>query len=79
MEVTGFFEESPGVRSMTRFAIFVLLLLTAAVVATVCAYVLKGKPDAAIVAALTGVVTALVLNGAVAIIKRNGGTETETK
>lgn len=70
--MTGFFEESPGVRSMTRLAIFALLLLAASLVGTTVAYVLRGTPDAAVIAALTGALTAVVGGGAVAIIKRNG-------
>lgn len=71
--MTGFLEESSGVRSMTRLAIAVLLLLTAAIVAVTCWYVVRGKPEAAILAALAGIIGALVLNGVVAIAKRNGG------
>lgn len=61
---------------MTRLAIFWLLILATMLVAGIIAYVLLNKAaDAAIVAALVGGLTAVVLNGAVAIIRRNGGTE----
>lgn len=69
----GFLEESAGVRSMTRLAIAVLLVLTAAVVAATCWYVVKGTPNAAVLGALAGVIGALVVNGIVAIAKRSGG------
>lgn len=75
---TGFLEESPGVRSMTRLTILVLLLLTGAIVGVTCWYVVKGTPkgsapDAAVLGALAGIIGALVLNGVVAIVKRHGG------
>lgn len=71
--MTGFLEEAPGVRSMTRLVILILSVLTALVVGTVCWYVLRRPaPDAAIVGALAGVIGALVLNGVVAIAKRGG-------
>lgn len=69
----GFLEESDGVRSMTRLAIAVLLALTAAIVGVTCWYVVKQSPDAAVLAALAGIIGALVVNGIVAIAKRNGG------
>lgn len=70
--MTGFLEESEGVRSMTRLTIAVLLALTTAVVAVLCWYVLRNpKPSATILGALTTLVTALVLNGTVAIINRH--------
>lgn len=70
----GFLEESAGVRSMTRLALLILLILAAIVVCATCAYVLHTeKPEAAIVIGLTGMLGALVLNGVVAIVKRNGG------
>jgi hypothetical protein len=71
--VTGFFEESPGVRSMARLTIFSLGLQTAAIVATICTYVLRGKAEQGVVAALAGVLAALVANGIVAIVKRGTG------
>lgn len=72
-ERTGFFEESPGVFSMTRLAIFMLLVLAGALVGVIGAYILRlGKDaDATVVAALVGGITALVLNGIVAIVKRH--------
>jgi hypothetical protein len=73
--MTGFFEESEGVRSMTRLTIFLVTLLIAAVVATACVYVLRGKPDAAVVAAIGGLLLTLVAKGVVAIINRNSGSD----
>jgi hypothetical protein len=75
---TGFLEESPGVRSMARLAILACLLFALVFVALIVWYVLVQRPvESRIVVALTGALTAVVLNGAVAIIKRNGGTETD--
>jgi hypothetical protein len=72
--VTGFFEESEGVRSMSRLAIFVLLLLAAALVGAIVGYVFYvPTPSDAVILALVAALTAVVFNGAVAIIKRNGG------
>jgi hypothetical protein len=70
--MTGFLEESAGVRSMTRLAIAALLVCTGAVVAVICLYVLRGNPDAGVLAALAGILGALVINGIVAIAKRSG-------
>lgn len=71
--MTGFLEESPGVRSMARLAILILSILTAAVVAVICIYALRPSPDAEVVGALAGVLAALVLNGIVALAKRGSG------
>jgi hypothetical protein len=60
------------VRSMTRLAIAALLVLTAAVVGCTCWYLVKRTPDAAVLGALAAIIGALVLNGIVAIAKRNG-------
>lgn len=57
---------------MARLTIFVVCLLSAAVVATAC-YVAIHKPDAAVIGALGGVLLTLVVKGAVAIINRNSG------
>lgn len=70
--MTGFLEESVGVRSMTRLTILIVCVLSSAVVATVC-YVAVRKPDAAVIGALGGVLLTLVAKGAVAIINRNSG------
>lgn len=71
---TGFLEESPGVRSMSRLAIAGLLTLAAPVVVTACVYTLRSpKPDATVLGALAGILAALVLNGVVALAKRGGG------
>ena len=69
----GFLEEAEGVKSSTRLFAAVLLALTTLVVATICVYVLKLGKDAsaAVVGALVGAVTALVAQGAVAIVKRS--------
>lgn len=72
--MTGFLEESAGVRSMARLTVLIACLLSAAVVATVC-YVAIHKPDAAVIGALGGVLLTLVAKGAVAIINRNSGDE----
>jgi hypothetical protein len=70
--VIGFLEESTGVRSMTRLAILWLLVLTTAVVAVACWYLLRTHPpDAAVLGALATVLGALVYKGAVAIKNRN--------
>ncbi|HZI84686.1 MAG TPA: hypothetical protein VFF44_12290, partial [Casimicrobiaceae bacterium] len=72
--MTGFLEESPGVKSMARLTIVLCLALAAPIVGTICGYVLyavfhKATPDAAVIGALVGGLTALVGGGAVAIIK----------
>jgi hypothetical protein len=74
-EKVGFLEESKGVRSMTRLSIGWLLTLTSALVATIAWYVVHmgEKANPLVVTALVGGLTALVLNGIVAVIKRNGG------
>ena len=69
----GFFEESQGVRSMTRLAIFWTLVLASLVVAVIAVYALRGSPNATVISALVGALGALVLKGCVAIINRNGG------
>lgn len=78
--MTHFLEESPGVWSMSRLAIGVLLGLAVAFVAAIIKYTFTApSPDAGVIAALVGGLVAVVLNGAVAIINRNGGAETETE
>lgn len=78
--MTGFFEESQGVRSMTRLLMFGLLILAGVVVVVIAFYVLyclRHTPplpiDQYVILALVAALGALVLNGAVAIAKRNGG------
>lgn len=72
--MTGFLEESEGVRSMTRLAILILCVLVVAVVGTICWYVLHtDAPTADVILALAAVLAALVLNGIVAIVKRGDG------
>jgi membrane protein YdbS with pleckstrin-like domain len=73
--VTGFLEESDGVWSMSRLAIATLLFLAAAIVGVTCWYVVRGQPNAAVLGALATILAALVVNGSVAIIKRNGGSD----
>lgn len=68
----GFFEEDEGVSSMTRLAIFWLLVLATGLVAAIIAYALRGKPDAGVLGALGVALSAVVLHGAVAIKNRNG-------
>jgi hypothetical protein len=70
--LTGFFEESAGVRSMTRLAIGWLLVLATVIVGVVVYYVVKVRPvDAAVVAALATTLGAVVYHGAVAVKNRN--------
>lgn len=69
--MTGFFEESKGVRSMTRLALGWLLLLASLVVGTACWYVLHCKPEASILLALVSMLTVLVVKGIFAIKNRN--------
>lgn len=73
----GFFEESEGVRSMTRLTIAWLMVLATAVIGTVCYYVLKGKPESAVLMALGGILLTLVVKGIVAIRSRNPEGEKE--
>lgn len=70
--MTGFLEETPGVRSMTRLAIVWLLVLATVIVGVVTFYVVKVRPvDAAVVAALATILGAVVYHGAVAVKNRN--------
>lgn len=67
----GFLEEAAGVHSSTRLLSFILMGCVVAVVATICVYTLhKPDPSAAVIGVLGGVVTALVLNGIVAMASR---------
>lgn len=78
---TGFLEESPGVRSMSRLAIGACLVLAGAVVALLWCYVwwTRAAASAGVIAAIVAALTALVLNGAVALAKRNGGDTNNTE
>jgi hypothetical protein len=70
--MTSFLEESPGVWSSTRAVMGCLCGMVVLVVNVTCIYVLTtAEPQAAVIAALAGLVTALVFNGVVAIIRRN--------
>lgn len=73
--MTGFFEESKGTRSMTRLTIFLITMCITALVGSVCWYLIKGKPDAAVLGAVGGIMLTLVAKGAVAIINRNSSEE----
>jgi len=69
----GWLEEAPGVKSSTRLFAAILLALAAAIVGLIVWYVMTHPaPDAGVVGALAGVLTALVLQGAVAITRRTG-------
>lgn len=72
----GFLEESAGVKSTARLTIIWCMVLASIVTGFLCWYVaytmLHSKPDAAVVGALAGVLTALVFKGAVALWTRNG-------
>jgi hypothetical protein len=76
--MTGFFEESVGVRSATRLVMIWLTVLASLLVVTLIVYVLyemvhKQPIDQFVILAIVGGIGAVVLNGAVAIVKRNGG------
>lgn len=69
--MTGYLEEAPGVKSSTRLLAFLLMACVVAVIVFIGVYVLgRPKPEAAVVASLAGVVTALVAQGIVAIFNR---------
>jgi hypothetical protein len=69
--MAGFFEESAGVRSMTRLVMFILTLLSAVVTGAIVVYVFRcEKVEPEVILALVGALGALVLNGVVAIAKR---------
>lgn len=77
--MTGYTEESPGVRSMSRLSILLLTICAMVIVAATSVYVLRSPdPSAAVIAAMGGLLTPIVVQGAVAIIKRGQGDE-ETK
>jgi hypothetical protein len=70
--MTGFLEESPGVKSMTRLAIAWLLGLATVIVGLVVFYVLKVRPiDAAVLGGLAVLLGGVVWHGAVAVKSRN--------
>lgn len=72
--MTGFLEESPGVRSMARLTMAVSLGLMAAVVLVMAIYVLRPTPpDGTVVGGFAAMVTALC--GVSAFIKRHVGEE----
>lgn len=78
-KAVGFLEEAPGVWSSVRLISFLLMGCVIAVVATICIYVLnKPAPSAGVVGTLGGVVTALVLNGIVAMTSRTRVTREDT-
>lgn len=72
-KLVSFLEESPGVMSSTRLIAITLTVFVGVIVMTIREYVLKGDPSAAVITALAGVMIELILHGAVAIVKRNGG------
>ena len=72
----SFLEESPGVNSSTRLIALTLTGYAGVVVWAVVWYLHHAdRPEAAVIGALAVVLGALVLNGIVAIVKRNGGTD----
>jgi hypothetical protein len=73
----GFLDESEGVRSSTRLFGLILLALTAVLVATIPLYVVlafrcKVEISALVIGAIVGGIAPLVVQGLVAIAKRNG-------
>jgi hypothetical protein len=70
--MTGFFEESEGVHSMTRLTIFLLTWCTIALTGALCWYLLFRHPEASVIVAVGGVLITLVIHGSVAIVNRNG-------
>ena len=72
--MTGFLEESAGVRSVTRLIAVIITLLACVLVGLIVWYVVHVKaPDAGVLAALGGILAAVVAHGAVAIVKRGTG------
>jgi hypothetical protein len=72
-EKTGFLEESPGVRSMSRLVIAWSMALETVCVLALCWYLTHGKPEAAIIAAFGAAMVPIATKCAVALIKRNSG------
>ena len=73
--MTGFLEESAGVKSSTRLYALLLIITGCVVALGLLAYILISRKDAsaAVITAGIGIITALVASGAVAIIKRGTG------
>lgn len=78
--VCGWLEESPGVKSSTRLLAFLLFGCAAALATALVWYVWfqvtrtpARQPDAGVIAAMVGGLTAFVSQGAVAIIRRGSG------
>jgi hypothetical protein len=76
--MTGFLEESAGVRSVTRLIAVIITLLAVVIVGLIVWYVVASvlhakSPDAGVLAALGGILAAVVAHGAVAIIRRGTG------
>jgi len=73
---TGFLEEAPGIKSMTRLTIAWMLSLSSLVVGTIAVYVVyslthKLSLDAAVIGAIAAQLPALIWHGVVAIKNRN--------
>lgn len=69
--LSSFFEDSRGGMSMTRFVMFALTMMGGLDMLTMCIYTLTAtNPSATIIAALSGALAAVVLNGVVAILNR---------
>lgn len=70
--MTGYLEESPGVKSMSRLAIAVCLGLAAVLVGTITLYALRDNPDAGVIGALAGALCTVVVKAIAALVTRNG-------
>ena len=72
--ITSFFEESPGVMSSTRLVMIALAACAAVMTVSIREYLLRaGRPDAGVVAAAGGVITAILGGLAYVTGKRDGG------
>ncbi len=77
--MTGFFEESVGVRSMTRFVMFALIVLAALIVASTCVYLLKQGKDASasVILAMATFLGVVAVKAIYAIKNRNAPADTD--
>ena len=73
--MTGFLEETPGVKSSTRLIALWCIALASVIVAAILVYVFRRAPDSAILSLLVALVGTFVIHGAVAIVNRNAGDE----
>lgn len=72
-EVVGFLEESAGVRSSSRLAVFIVVGFIGAVIVCSCIYILRPEPSASVIGSIAGIVTALGGLGALVHAKRGEG------